>query len=341
METTSAPADQRVAADPGLPVYAPYVLTRETAPAFWLVGTLWLVPASGRQTNNRFALLEQAMAGGLGPPTHRHPAAYEGFYILEGTCTFNAQGQSVPAGPGTFVSIPKGLPHSFSVDGPEARALNFYLPAGFELVAMSLAQPALERRRPTLPESAPTHSREQIQILSDLYGQQAVTALPFALPPTPDLLATQPADVGRGKLVFATAGQVPAVRRFGLEWRVLAATADTLGTYDLLEVTAPAGTGMPRYAAGQDEVLYVLAGTLTLTVFGQPERQLAAGALAYLPAGSAVAWQAQGSEARLLVFHLPGGFDRALAAAGDDSQAVAELEKLGTRFLPSPVVPQP
>src|ERR1700726_3403769 len=48
-----------------------YTLDRETAPAMWLVGTLWLIQATGIQTNNRSAFLEQLMPRGLGPPTHR------------------------------------------------------------------------------------------------------------------------------------------------------------------------------------------------------------------------------------------------------------------------------
>ena len=50
-----------------------YTLDRETAPAMWLVGTLWLIQATGIQTNNRSTFLEQLMPRGLGPPTHRRP----------------------------------------------------------------------------------------------------------------------------------------------------------------------------------------------------------------------------------------------------------------------------
>jgi hypothetical protein len=57
-----------------------YTLDRETAPAMWLVGTLWLIQAAGIQTNNRSTFLEQVMPRGLCPPTHRHPLAIEGFY---------------------------------------------------------------------------------------------------------------------------------------------------------------------------------------------------------------------------------------------------------------------
>jgi quercetin dioxygenase-like cupin family protein len=65
-----------------------YVLDRQTAPAMWLVETLWLFHATGAQTNNRFSLLEQVIGQGLGPPTHRHPVALENFLVLEGVVVF-------------------------------------------------------------------------------------------------------------------------------------------------------------------------------------------------------------------------------------------------------------
>jgi len=52
-----------------------------------------------------------------------------------------------------------------------------------------------------------------------------------------------------------------------------------------------------------------------------------------MPGGSIVSWRAIG-KARLLIFHFPGGFDRALAGGrGQDSLVVAWLESIGTRFL--------
>ena len=51
-------------ADPYSP--RPYVLDRETSPAFWIVGTLWLPTAAAVQTGNRFLFIEQVMPPVLG-----------------------------------------------------------------------------------------------------------------------------------------------------------------------------------------------------------------------------------------------------------------------------------
>ncbi len=76
-----------------------FTLDRETSPAMWLVGTLWLFLATDAQTNSRSSFIEQVMPGGLGPPAHRHPLGVEGFYVLDGTVDFRIDGGVVRAEP--------------------------------------------------------------------------------------------------------------------------------------------------------------------------------------------------------------------------------------------------
>jgi Cupin domain len=145
------------------------------------------------------------MPSGLGPPTHRHRRAHEGFYILEGTCGFNAEGKTHEVGPGTYIHLPRMTPHNFSALSDEVCALNFYTPAGFELLVMSFGRLAEERRRPSMAESAPPPA-EQVRILSALFGdQEAVTALAFAQPPTEALMVTEAAIPGPAKVHIAFA----------------------------------------------------------------------------------------------------------------------------------------
>ena len=309
----------------------PYVLDRDTAPAFWLVGTLWLPMATGYQTANRFSMIEQWMPTGLGPPTHRHPRANEGFYVIDGTVAYNAEGKTVRAGPGSFIHIPRLMPHSFSVDTADAHVLNFYAPAGFELVVMSSARLADERRRPTLEESAPPSPRE-ITILSKLFGQENVEAMPFCQPSLPPLMATS-ADVWSiGDLKFARSDDVAPLRMFGLEWRILGGADDTDGTYDLIEIVAPDGAAMPARRLGQDEALYVLDGTIEGAFDG---KAFAAkeGSFVYAPRGSILAWSANGGRAKCLCFHIPGGLDRLLLrSAGVEQHFLDLLATSGTQI---------
>lgn len=309
-----------------------YTLDRETAPAMWLVGTLWLIQATGIQTGNRSSFIEQVMPGGLGPPTHRHPLAVEGFYVIEGTMDFHLDGRVVRAEAGTLAHIPRMTPHTFAVASAETRVLNWYAPAGNELHVISLARPADERRRPTMEEGPPPNTDELNQIISRLYGSDPVTALPFSVPPSAELLATEPGVWGAGTPRTARAEDGPAFDVFGLTWRLLAAGADTDDNYDLFEVTVGPGAGMPGRVMGADEALYVLEGSLRIDSDGQTTTA-GVGSFSYAPSGSVLRWEAA-EATRVLVYHFPGGFDRALAGSrGEDALAAAWLEARGTRFL--------
>jgi quercetin dioxygenase-like cupin family protein len=309
-----------------------YTLDRDTAPAMWLVGTLWLVQATGVQTNNRSTFLEQLMPRGLGPPTHRHPLAVEGFYVVEGLVNFHVDGGTVRAEAGTLIHLPRMIPHTFTVESEETRVINFYAPAGAEIHVISLARPAEERRRPTMEEGPPPKNLEANEILSQLYGSVAVTALPFSVPPTAELLVTKPGAWRAGTVKVARAQDGPEFDAFGLRWRLLAAGADTENNYDVFDVTAREGAGMPTRILGADETIYVLEGELKVEGDGQSIGG-GIGSLTYLPAGSVVSWQAI-ANSRLLIFHFPGGFDRALAfGRGQDALVVAGLESMGSRFL--------
>jgi len=310
-----------------------FTLDRQTSPAMWLVETLWLFMATGVQTDNRCSVIEQVMGSGLGPPTHRHPLAVEGFYVLEGKVTFHIDGRDVRAEQGTLVHIPRMTPHTFTVESDETRVLNFYAPAGAELHVMTFARPAEERRRPTMEEGPPPRSDEQNQIISRLYGSDAVTALPFSVPPSEELLATrQGAWVAGTILVAGPEDDATTYDAFGLRWRLLAAGADTESNYDLFEVTTSEEATMPARILGAGEAIYVIEGAVSVSSDGE-SHEAAIGSFTYAAAGSIMSWRADAGS-RLLVFHFPGGFDRALAAGrGQDALVATWLETTGTRFL--------
>jgi len=68
-----------------------------------------------------------------GPPFHIHQHEDETFYVLEGTPTFRLGDDTIVAGPGDFVNVPKGTPHCFhnASDAPVRMILTF-TPAGIE-----------------------------------------------------------------------------------------------------------------------------------------------------------------------------------------------------------------
>ncbi len=309
-----------------------YTLDRDTVPAMWLVGTLWLIQATGVQTNNRCSFMEQLMPGGVGPPAHRHPMSIEGFYLLEGTMSFHVDGQTIRAEAGTLVHLPRMIPHTFEVESDEARVLNWYAPAGNEVQVMSLARPAEERRRPTMEEGPPPKNDDLNQVLSRLYGAVAVDGLPFSVPPAKELLVTEPGTWRAGTLKITRAEDSPAIQAFGLQWRILAAGSDTGEDYDLLDVTAASGAGMPRRIIGTDEAIFILEGSIEVESDGQTVTA-GVGSFSYAPAGTLLSWRAA-VDSRLLVFHFPAGFTIALLGGnGQDALIQAWLESKGTRFI--------
>jgi mannose-6-phosphate isomerase-like protein (cupin superfamily) len=69
-----------------------------------------------------------------GPELHAHEAEDDAFYVLEGELTFIADDDEVAAGPGTFVLVPPGVPHTFANRGDAVvRMVNVHAPAGFDL----------------------------------------------------------------------------------------------------------------------------------------------------------------------------------------------------------------
>jgi mannose-6-phosphate isomerase-like protein (cupin superfamily) len=69
-----------------------------------------------------------------GPEPHVHEDEDDSFYVLEGELTFLVEDEEVVAGPGTFVLVPPGVPHTFASRGEAvARFINVHAPAGFDL----------------------------------------------------------------------------------------------------------------------------------------------------------------------------------------------------------------
>ncbi|HXG09838.1 MAG TPA: cupin domain-containing protein [Gemmataceae bacterium] len=84
------------------------------------------------QTGGAYALLEQQIPAGHGPPLHVHRHETEIFYILEGQFEITLGDQKVPAPAGTMVVGPRDVPHTFRNIGlTEGRLLLTVIPGRF------------------------------------------------------------------------------------------------------------------------------------------------------------------------------------------------------------------
>jgi quercetin dioxygenase-like cupin family protein len=87
--------------------------------------------ATGAESHGNCFIAEGILAPGGGPPPHVHHSEDESFYLLEGSATFQAGGQTIHARPGDFIHIPRGVVHSIKNEGTvPARAVVIISPAG-------------------------------------------------------------------------------------------------------------------------------------------------------------------------------------------------------------------
>jgi mannose-6-phosphate isomerase-like protein (cupin superfamily) len=84
------------------------------------------------ETGGAYALLEQQIPAGHGPPLHVHRHETEIFYILEGDFEITIGDQRLPAPPGTTLVGPRDVQHTFrNVGQTEGRLLLTVIPGRF------------------------------------------------------------------------------------------------------------------------------------------------------------------------------------------------------------------
>ncbi len=129
----------------------PIALQPGEGDAHWFLGALLTIKSSRETTDGRVAVIEHHAPQGHGSPLHVHHNEDEWFYVTEGELTFWVGDQVTRAPAGSFVYLPRDVPHTFLVSSPEARFLLVVEPAGFEGLVRELSEPARER---TLPPAA-------------------------------------------------------------------------------------------------------------------------------------------------------------------------------------------
>ena len=93
---------------------------------------LFSVLAGSDETEGRFCLMEMVAPKGREPSRDLHYTDDEGFYVLEGEVMFYVGEEIYGAGPGTFVFLPHGVPHSYTFETEVVRMLCIVAPGGLE-----------------------------------------------------------------------------------------------------------------------------------------------------------------------------------------------------------------
>jgi quercetin dioxygenase-like cupin family protein len=140
--------------------------------ARWFLGALLTIKSSAETTNGGVAVIEHHASQGHGSPLHVHHNEDEWFYVTEGELTFWTGGQVTTASAGSFVYLPRDVPHTFLVSSPQARFLLVVEPAGFEGFVREMSEPAGERTLP--PATVQPPSPEQMTATAAKYGLDIV-----------------------------------------------------------------------------------------------------------------------------------------------------------------------
>jgi quercetin dioxygenase-like cupin family protein len=88
------------------------------------------VKALGEQTGEGLSAFETEAAPGEGPPLHSHADTHEVLYFVEGTFRVRLEDAVHDAPAGTFVFVPKDVPHTWQNSGDTSgRLLALFTPA--------------------------------------------------------------------------------------------------------------------------------------------------------------------------------------------------------------------
>jgi len=139
--------------------------------AIWFLRNRMTIKATAELTGGGFGLVEVEIPAGYSPPTHVHHREEESFYVLEGELTFRCGDTTFEAQPGSFICLPRDVPHSFFVKGDRpARMLNLMTPGTGEGYFREAGRPA---EGEGLPPAAPVDVTS-LQRAGELYDAKVV-----------------------------------------------------------------------------------------------------------------------------------------------------------------------
>jgi quercetin dioxygenase-like cupin family protein len=138
----------------------PVLVARDEGERFHFLNTLNTVKITGEQTKGTLTVVEFLAPRNDGPPLHRHDAADELLYILEGELWLSCADTEAVRGEGAVAWLPRGLPHTFQVRSETARVLVVSTPSGFERLVATLGEPTQSRALPEPLEVDPAHIAE-------------------------------------------------------------------------------------------------------------------------------------------------------------------------------------
>lgn len=123
----------------------------------WYGGFLLTFLATSEDTGGAFSLTYTEAQKGVSvePPLHVHTREEESFYVMEGAITAYVGDEVIRVEAGNLLTLPRGVPHRYTIGTEHARYLNLCTPGGFEGFLRELSEPAPSMTMPPAPEGPP------------------------------------------------------------------------------------------------------------------------------------------------------------------------------------------
>ncbi len=141
--------------------------TNAETQAWWFLDTLVIEHRCAPEMDT--IVLEMVLPVDSAPPLHVHDNLDDTWYILEGRMVVRCGDADLVVGAGHWVSMPRGVPHTFRVIGEhEARILLVHDNASFRDLIRNLGSPATEHVVPSSPAFPPMDELVRIAGSHDL-----------------------------------------------------------------------------------------------------------------------------------------------------------------------------
>jgi quercetin dioxygenase-like cupin family protein len=165
---------------PGKPLLRPDDLNRAlrfaqvedgTVQHIGLVGDTYTITVAGKDTNNRFCVIDMHVPPGGGPGPHRHDFE-ETFILLDGEMEVTFRGEKSTVHAGDTINVPSNAPHQFHNASTEAvRMICICSPAGNDKFFLEVGVPVATRTTPPprLDKEQMTEFLEKVKVIAPKY----------------------------------------------------------------------------------------------------------------------------------------------------------------------------
>jgi quercetin dioxygenase-like cupin family protein len=133
----------------------PVVVRSDEGDAHWWFGNLAVIKTTADESAGQLTIVEVTAPSGLEVPLHVHHRDDEGFWILEGSATFQVGDRTIEARAGDYAFGPRDIPHRYTVGDAGCRMLFIMVPGGMEAVVRATSEPAASRTLPPPPDEEP------------------------------------------------------------------------------------------------------------------------------------------------------------------------------------------